>query len=199
MKKILILLIAVAQLGCSLKPDKTAEATKTPPKPLIVFDNKDDGWGGDIRLSLVGLSENDTAKIYKAVSSTEKGNLGVLVLVTKKPADSKGFGNAITLKSLGPESDLMLQKLAELYKQKIDANAKFVKTAQATFVDLGAFARSLGGTTNGDENVDQYKLFFETKNDEGELFMNINTNENWLELREKDEDYRPVLIKAFTQ
>ncbi len=197
MKYLLIGLLAIGLFGCSTNP-KTA--SKSEIKPLIVFDNKDDGWGGDIRLSLVDSSENDTAKIYKAISSSEKGNLGVLVLVSKKRVDSKGFGSGITLESLGNPSDLLLHKLAELYKQNIPNEAKFAKKVQASVVDLGEFAKSLGTPVNNKgQDLEEFKLFFETGNDEGELFMNINLTENWLELREKDEEYRPVIIRVLTR
>ena len=196
MKNLLITLSAVILFGCVTNPKNAA---KKDMKPLIVIGGKDNVWGGDIRLSLTDSSENDTARIYKALSSSDKGNLGVRILITKKPVNSQGFGNAITLESIGAPSDLLLHKLAELYKQNIPVSAKFPKRVQASFVDLSQFTKSLGLTANDGENIKKYKLFFETQNDEGELFLNINSNENWLELREKDEEYRPVMIKVFTQ
>ncbi len=197
MKYKLTMLIAIALFGCTWDRKSTLEAAE---KPLVVLNSEDSGWGADIQLSLVDVSENDAEKIYKAVSSSEKGDLGLLVVVTKKATGGHGFGNAITLKSLGKPSDVLLQKLAALYKQSIPANAKFTKAVQANFVDLGEFAKSIGGTTKRDgQEVKEYKIFFETKNDYGELYLNINTNEKWLEILEKDDSYRPIIIDALTR
>jgi len=42
-------------------------------------------------------------------------------------------------------------------------------------------------------------LFFDIRNDEAELFVNINQTEKWIELKEKDEEYRPLLIEALSK
>jgi hypothetical protein len=104
------------------------------------------------------------------------------------------------LKSIGNESDNFLSMLALLYHQKIDPNAKFVDSFSASYVDLKDFARSVAGKSDDtNPDTDEYKLFFETKNDEGEIFLNVNAKDNWVELREKDEEYRPLIIQIFTK
>jgi hypothetical protein len=200
MKKFILLVLISFQWSCTLHQGNKSGSMDSVIKPLIVLDDKDGEWGGDIRLSIVSISENDTSTVYKAISSDNNQNLGLLILVTKKKTNDKGFGNAITFKSIGKESDNLLQKLSKLYKQKISADAKFSQTVSANFVDLTEFAKSIGGTNKeANSTTGQYKLFFETKNDEGELFLNINASEQWLELSEKDPDYRPVIIKALSQ
>jgi hypothetical protein len=197
MKYFLIVLFALMQFGCANNPKITANDAV---KPLIVFDRKEDGWGGDIRLSLVNITENDSSRIYKAVSQDNGQNLGILIYVTKKKTNSQGFGNAITLKSIGKESDNLLHKLASLYKQKIVPAAKFADTVSASFVDLKKFSISVAGSAGeGDVNTDEYKLFIETKNDEAEFFLNINATDKWVELREKDEEYRPLVIQVLSK
>ncbi len=199
MKKLAVLFIALTQIGCSFNQNKSSGSSGSAIKPLIVLTDKDDGWGADIRLAIINISENDSSKIYKAVSSDNKDNVGLLIFVTKKKANSQGFGNAITFKSLGTESDNLLHKLSALYKKKIAAESKFADTVSASFVDLKLFAKSVAGSSGeGDSNVDEYKLFFETKNDEGELFLNINGADKWVELKEKDLDYRSVVLEALT-
>jgi hypothetical protein len=199
MKKIALFFIALTQIGCSLNQNSSSGGTGSAIKPLIVLNNKDDGWGADIRLSITNISENDSSKIYKAVSSDNKDNLGLLIFVTKKKTNGQGFGNAITFKSLGKESDNLLHKLSTLYKKKIAADSKFADTVSASFVDLKEFAKSVAGNSgDSDSAIDEYKLFFETKNDEGELFLNINATDKWVELKEKDEDYRLVVLEALT-
>jgi len=199
LKKLAVLFIAFTQIGCSLNQNKSTSDSASTIKPLIVLNDKDDGWGADIRLSITNISENDSSKIYKAVSSDNKEHLGLLIFVTKKKTNGQGFGNAITFKSLGKESDNLLRKLSALYKKKISTDSKFADTVSASFVDLKEFAKSVAGSSGeGDSNIDEYKLFFETKNDEGELYLNINSTEKWVELKEKDEDYRSVVLETLT-
>jgi hypothetical protein len=38
----------------------------------------------------------------------------------------------------------------------------------------------------------------ENENDYAELYLNINSAENWIELREKDEEYRPAVLQFLT-
>lgn len=200
MRKLVIVLIICAQIGCSPNKNKTPDNTDFLIKPLIVLNDKDDGWGGDIRLSVVDISENDTSKIYKAVSRSNNEDFGLLIYVTKKRINSQGFGDAITLRTIGKESDNLLHKLSELYKQRIAPGSKFADQVSASFVDLTIFAKSVTGSTgNTNPNIKQYKLFFETKDDEGELFLNINSADKWLELSEKDPEYRPVVLQALTK
>lgn len=75
-------------------------------------------------------------------------------------------------------------------------------SVSVTYVDLGEFAKSLGAKDGGEYKTEnQYKLFHEG-NDEGEyaeIFLNINETEHWIELKEKDEEYRPVIIKLLKQ
>jgi len=199
MKKLAVLVIALAQIGCSLNQNKSSGSSGSAIKPLIVLTDKDDGWGADIRLSITNISENDSSKIYKAISSDNKENLGLLIFVTKKKTNGQGFGNAITFKSLGKESDNLLHKLSALYKKKISTDSKFADTVSVSFVDLKEFAKSVAGSSGeGDSNVDEYKLFFASKNDVGELYLNINSTGKWVELKEKDKDYREVVLEALT-
>jgi len=187
-------------MGCSRNKNKAWDNISLPIKPLIVLNDREGGWGSDIRLSIVGISEDDSSKIYKAVSSYNNENMGLLVYVTKKGTNSQGFGNAITLKTIGKESDNLLHKLSELYKQKIAYDSKFADTVSASFVDLKVFSKSVAGSAgNADPNSDEYKLFFETKDDEGELFLNINSTDKWVELSEKDPEFRSVVLKALTR
>ena len=37
-----------------------------------------------------------------------------------------------------------------------------------------------------------------TKNNNGEIFLNITEKEGWVQLMEKDKDYRKAVIKAFS-
>jgi hypothetical protein len=204
-------LILVITLICScIDSDNTSkndhkenehEKLSFPVKPLFVDNGEDDGWGADIRISITSITQTDTTREYTAISSFEGRNLGLIVAVPKTKEGEKGFGKWITLKSLGIESDNLLSKLAQLYKVK-DTSAKFVSSVSTAYVNLKEFAKSLGAQDGGEyTSSSEYKLFFEGNNEEdyAELYVNINPDEKWVELREKDEEYRTAIIKFLHQ
>jgi hypothetical protein len=200
MKKITIFLfLLIALFGCSDNKAKTDEATGNPAftiKPLVIGTGEEGGWGADIRLSITDIADGDSATTYTAISSFEGKNAG-LAIVIPRAKEKDGFGEGIVLKSIGPESDYLLRALAKLYKQKADTALKFVDSVSANYVNLKEFAKSLGGQEGRNYSTEnEYKLFFETSDDAGELYLNINSGEHWIELKEKDEGYRAVVIRA---
>ncbi len=183
--------------------DSLKENTETyPSKELIVDNGEEEGWGADIRLSIISVAETDTSKFYTAISTYQGKRLGLLVSIPKKKEGDKGFGSGISLKSIGTESDNLLQTLASLYKLKDDSTLKFTNSISVTYVNLDEFVKSLGAQDGGDyKTQNQYKLFFEGSSEDefAELYLNISPTEHWIELREKDEEYRPVIINFLKQ
>jgi hypothetical protein len=169
-----------------------------PVKELIIGNAEEEGWGGDVRLSINSISETDTSKLLKALSTYQGKNVGFLISIPNKKEGDKGFASGILLKSIGTESDNLLQFLSKLYKQKSDTSLKFTNSVSLTYVNLNEFAKSLGAQEGGDYKTEnQYKLFYEGNNEKeyAELYLNYNLKENWVELKEKDEEYRPMIIK----
>src|SRR6201985_3616766 len=112
MKKILILFSVVGIVSCNSTQNQLT--TSLPPvnypvKPL----EREDTLSADIKLSISSISENDTAKLYKAVSTWQGKELGLLVIVPKREERGGGFGSGIVLQSLGQQSDYLLQTLAD--------------------------------------------------------------------------------------
>lgn len=203
MQKLIIFIFVLTLFGCgdnnsnSDKPaTNTTATTKFPAMPLIIENGEEDGWGGDLKLSITDIQENDTAKIYKAISTHEGKNVGLLVTVPKAKEKNKGFAGGFILASLGKESDDLLATLASVYKQKADSSIQFINSISLNYVNLGEFAKSLGGKESGSKNASaEYKLFFQGDEDYAELYLNVNPEEHWIELKEKDEEYRPAIIK----
>src|ERR1700743_1615268 len=196
MKRILILFSVVSIVSCS-SPQNQRTAPAAANYPVKPLEREDDTLSADIRLSISNISENDTAKLYKAVSTWQGKELGFLVMVPKREERGGGFGSGIVLKSLGPQSDYLLKTLAGFYKQKPDTALHFTTSTSVNYVNLGGLAKSLGaGNANHSATV-EYKLFFEgrQKDDYAELYLNINSDEQWVELKEKDPEYRPMIIK----
>ena len=209
MNKITLFGLVLFLLSCT-NTDKTNNTESVqqlnnqtfPIQALVIGDEEEEGWGTDIRLSIVSVSETDTSKLYTAISNYQDKKLGLLVAIPKQKEGDKGLGSGIVLKSIGSESDYLLQTLATLYKQKSDTTLKFTNSVLATYINLDEFAKSLGAKNEaGYQTEYQYKLFYEgnTEGQYAELYMNINPTEHWIELAEKDEEYRPVIIKVFTK
>ena len=169
-----------------------------PIKELIVDNGKEEGWGADIRLSIISIKETDTSRVFITTSTYEGKKLGFLVSVPKAKEGNSGFASGIELKSIGSESENLLLTLSKLYKQKADTTLKFTEAVSLTYVNLDEFAKSLGAKDGGEYKTEnQYKLFYEGIKDGeyAEVYLNINQNEHWIELKEKDEEYRPIIIK----
>lgn len=197
---LLLILCACSEYG--EKPVKImAEPTviiNYPKKPLVISKEDEEGLGVDIRLSIVNISENNTESVYKVISTHENKELGFLLSVPTAKAGDKGFGKGIIFKSMGSQSDHFLQTLATLYKVKTDSTEKFASTPAVNYVDLKESAKNPGSKDGGSYSpTREYKLFFGGKDDNecAELYLNINTRDHWIELREKDEGYRPMVIR----
>lgn len=167
-------------------------------KELVIDKGEEEGWGADIKLSIASVKETDTSNVYIATSTYEGKKLGFSVSVPKAKEGNTGFARGIVLKSIGSESDNFLLTLSKLYKQKTDTSLKFTEAVSLTYVNLNEFAKSLGAKDDGEYKTEnQYKLFYEGKKEEdyAEVYLNINQIEHWIELKEKDEEYRPIIIK----
>jgi hypothetical protein len=168
-------------------------------RPLEI--DSSEGWA-DVRLSVIEMSESKDGTLMNATSSYEGQELGLAVFIPSTPTDEKGFGNGFILKSTGDKSDRLLQLLSRLYLQNGSNTMQFRDSLIITYVDLDKFAKSVAGAYPQDSSsIKKYKLFFEgTKEDEyAEIFLNYNMVEKRIELNEKDEEYRPILIKFLSK
>ena len=208
MQKITVIFFIATLLGCSnnqTNTDKneavTSDTTTFVAQPLQIDNGVEEGWGADIRLSIVEKTESDTANIYKALSSYNGQQLGLLVTIPKRKEGNKGFGQGISLRSIGSPSDFLLRTLHKLYKQTVDTTATFAKDINVTYVNLKEFAKAVAVQEGQYTAANEYKLFFEGKSDEdyAEIYLNVNPIDNWIELREKDEEYRPILLRFLRQ
>jgi hypothetical protein len=189
----LFLGVAACTSNSSKSEQRNALAT-TEIRPLEV---DPEGWGGDIKFSMVEKKEDNSSVTYKALSTLEGEKLGFLVVVPKSEEKGKGFGSGLILKSIGKESDNLLRFLAQLYKQPTDSSMKFTPEVSLNYVDLSQFAKSLGGKDQSVGTRTDMKLFFEGNGDGeyAEVFLNVDSETSSIELREKDEEYRSQLIR----
>jgi len=171
--------------------------------PFKVLGSEQDGFGADVKLSIVQIISSGEKVTYKAVSSYKGKNIGFEISLPKEDAGDKNYPvNIFTIKSMGDISDSFLSTLTALYKLKAANNKKLIDSLQGDAFDLEKFAKSLpkGETTNL-TNRRELKLFFHDNNpdDDAEIYLVISEKEHWLELKEKDDGYRDLIIKYLTK
>lgn len=156
----------------------------------------EEAWGGDIALTIESAIETSSSMVYKAVSSWQGRNLGLIVSIPKQHGE-KGFGQNFEIQSIGKESDYLLTIMGQIWDQKVSKTSRFVTKIALTYVNLNEFAKSLGPNYKTNNPYAGYKLFFEGAKDVdyAELYVNINHSENLLEIKEKDSGYRKPIIR----
>ncbi|GAB2842984.1 hypothetical protein GCM10027043_52710 [Ferruginibacter profundus] len=197
MLKILLAFVSIGIVGCASnqsKPDSKLNSTIDTflIKPIFVDTSEVEGWGGDIRLSFTEKYYTDTSIIYNVNSTFENKHLQFKVSVPKE-------GHVkLVFKSLGAGSDNFVRFLKYLYSGVTDSLIKFNNQISVDCIHMGNYVDSLNMQSNGTYTTTHTcKLFFqgEKENDYAELYFNINDDEHWIELREKDKDYRNMIIK----
>jgi hypothetical protein len=102
------------------------------------------------------------------------------------------YQGSVLYRSIGEDSDAFVQVLDELYGTKLNSKT-MRKEIPFTAISLEGNPQDLA------KGITKIKLFFEGDNEEeyAELFTNIHLSVRRLEFREKDEEYRPAIVKAF--
>ncbi len=192
--------------GCKSN-DSNAQTNNTDTTKLEEITSRfdpEEGWN-DIFLKIIEDIKTDTSHIYIAKGRYKNKTVGLQIEVSSKigagiidgkPDGKAGFvANAVQLKSIGQESDEFVIALAELYKQP--TNKGFTKHT------ISAKAFSLNEKSVNLDKRDYYKLkLFLSEDDEklySEIFLNINTDKQEIEINEKDEGYREPIIKVWTK
>ncbi len=171
-------------------------------KKLMVDTSTDEGWGADIRISIVENRKTDTSISYIATSFYEDQTVGLqLTIPTNTPNDKKAEPQRMRFNSVGPASNNLIMLLSRLYNQRIDSSSHFVAVKEIEFIDLDEFAKKQFGQAPNDPSGSRgLKAFFDSENEKyyGEIYINVNEKEHWIELKEKDEDYRKAVLNALT-
>lgn len=199
--QILIMGIFSSLFSCSHKQNKS------PGKLYDITSRTDTSEGfSDIFLSITSDIKTDTSHIYTGQGLYKQKKVGLKFEVPLNiPAGITSTGE-INAKSgfvrygvkfipNGKESDNLLFALAQLYNEP-PKNAFTKKILTPTLFSLNQQNADLDKT-----GYYKFKLFFnddsEDENSYAELFFNINTEEEIIELHEKDLDYRKPLLKVF--
>lgn len=213
--KLILLILTVCFFSCTDNRNDNKKDVKVradlikssndsfPSKELFIDNGEEEGWGADIRLSITEILPSDSFTTYKALSSYEGKKFGLEIKLPNNVPDNKNqLAQLMTIKSLGQPSDNLLSTLSKLYKLKVDTTKRFIDEAKVAFIDLNEFAKSrFGKEPVNRTQAKEMKIFFEANNpdDNAELYLNVNDNEHWLEIREKDDGYRDKVVKFLTK
>ena len=158
----------------------------------------------DISLKIIDEIKTNISHIYIAKGIYQNKTVGLQIeinsdipagIVSGEFDTENGFvSNGVRFKSIGKESDELVKALSQLYNES--TNKKFTNQI------VSATVFSLNDKSVNLDNRDYYKLklFFE-ENDENlysEIYLNINTNNREVEIKEKDEAYRKPIIQLWT-
>jgi len=162
----------------------------------MAVEKSDNTLGSDIILNIDRTDKLSAEITAYRVLSVYKGKPVGFTMIVKQPTEKNMFvSKGITFLSLKDTSDNFLRALAEIYEVNF-ANAVFQDSITVSYADL-----TVGVDLNKPGNwiAAQKKLFFETEDDNPELFLNIDEVAGTISLPEKDKDYREGIIHALSK
>jgi hypothetical protein len=186
-------------LGIGAQPAAAADAKPVLTSPPEVTSETEEGFH-DLLLLIEKHKVLPDGGQSLRVSGIHRGKRVALEIVLgsawragslKKDVPLTTYQGRITYRSVGPESDVLLRTLDDLYGTILSASA-MAKETHFTCITLGGDPRELGKG-----RVDA-KLFYEAEAEEdyAELFTNIDLAAKRVEIREKDQDYRSPIVRA---
>jgi hypothetical protein len=208
--KLLIQIIAMGLFstlfGCGQNNNKNQQPSSQKLADITSRTDTREGFS-DIFLTITSRNNTDSTNIYVGQGLYKNKPVGLKFEVNSKlpfgitpggEINSKGgfVTNGIKFISIGQESDELINALSELYNEPLK------KTFSKKTISATVFSLNKKDTDFSKNDYYKFKLFFNDDGDENtyaEMFFNINTNEQIIELHEKDHGYRKPLLKAFTE
>jgi len=134
---------------------------------------------GNPRLSYTGRTVTDSSVFYQVMATYQGATFGFNLSVPKGEEGTAYFSGT------GRVSDNFLHFMQERYGITVDTSGRFADDVPAHFLSLGT----------------DDKLIFRTpaSGDSAEIYLDINEQEHWIGLLEKDTVYRARLIRALTR
>lgn len=172
------------------------------PKTKDMLNPVEDGFI-DISLNIIEKSKENNADVFTAKGFYKSKEVGLKFIINSHipkgiaPTGellNQGFVNdAVQIISIGKESDEFIKALSELYKFPTDK--PFSKQIKVPAI----FSLNQADADFDKPNYYNFKMFFDFEGGEAELYLNINTANQIIELNEKDPEYRQALIEVFTK
>ncbi len=208
--KILIQIIAMGLFstlfGCGQSNGKNQSLNSKKLEQITSRTDTSEGFS-DIYLTITSVNKTDTTNIYIGQGLYKNKSVGLkfevnsklpFVITSDGQINSKGgfVRKGVKFISIGQESDELINALSELYNEPIK------KPFSKNIITATVFSLNQQDADFDKSGYYKFKLFFNDGGDENtyvEMFFNINTTEQIIELHEKDHDYRKPLLKAFTK
>ena len=168
---------------------RKADTENFPMQAVAVVDQ---GGLKDLRLPYTRVIKTDTSRAYLVMGTYEGERIGFGLWM--RPSGS----SVIRFTSIGEPSDRFLRALQNIYKLEIDKISHFADAESADCLSMGDYVDSLKKNGQGAYvTIEQNKLFFEPDDTawEAECYLNINASQHWIELKEKEEDYRAQMVR----
>jgi hypothetical protein len=196
----MLLSVLLMMVGCQKQQDGNSKAGPMDTKvPEIMSESEEGGFvdlvfriedckplaDGSQCIKAVGLHKGQAVGFEVVLGPTwKKGKLD-------KDVPFKTSSGTVSYHRIGPESDAFLQILDELYGTKLNPKAMAANTP-FTGISLKGDPADLA---SGEVKI---KLFYESGGEDryAELYTNINLTAYKLEVREKDEGYRKMVVQA---
>jgi hypothetical protein len=200
MKKILLpYFIVLFFISCNEEQKKNTEnkdhSVSVSNLREMIVEKEDGNWGGDIVLHIERIEKISSEITAYKIISLYKGKPVGFNMTVKQPTKKDMFVNkGITFLALKDTSNNFLNALAEIYEVK-SADTIFKDSITITYADLTA---GTDLSKPGNWAAAQKKLFFETDDDNPELFLNIDEAAGTISFPEKDKDYRAGIIHALS-
>lgn len=206
MKYTLVVLALLAMFGCSENQTKKKTLPENSRVKEIVFFNVKHGESGidgsDMRLSVKDTTHTDSTVNYEVVSIRSNNEIGFMISIPKE-SKASGFGEGFVLKSIGKPSNFFLYILSVEYGQEMIDLKKFIDEIKVSYVDLRKLAKAESEKDSGKTYKigGDYKLFFDNHDGEepAELYINVDSSANYIEIKEKDRAYRARILKALSK
>lgn len=195
---ILIPVVILAAYNNRKKYSMSNGQSATRDSTLVIKTN--DGWH-DFVLKITNTHETGEAVIFTAMATHNSSQVGFAVTLPKGKLTKQGMGKGLILKRTGPESDRLIELMAYLYKVEHPGLLPFRESVSVEYVNLEVFAAFNSVVAlPADLTTGKHKLFFNTDSDGeyAELYLNIDRQQGTIEIAEKDEEYRPLVIAALS-
>lgn len=206
MKYSIVVLALLVMVGCSENQTKKKTLAENSRVKEIAFFNVKRGESGingsDMRLSVKDTTHTDSTVNYEVVSIRSNSEIGFMISIPKE-SKASGFGDGFVLKSIGKPSDFFLYILSVVYGQEMVDVKKFVDEIKVNYIDLRKLAKAQSEKNGGEPYKigGDYKLFFDNNDGEepAELYINVDSVANYIEIKEKDPAYRSGILKALSK
>ncbi|MDR2147081.1 MAG: hypothetical protein LBE91_11540 [Tannerella sp.] len=155
------------------------------------IDEDEEDIGIEVILQMTNLTRTKNTHVFEISGMYKNKLVGIQIEILSKI--QAGFiKNGVKIKSLGTISDNFVEALSDLFKIPV---SKCIMTKE---MNLTIYSLNSKKVNLNRKEICSLKLFFEKEYRYAELYLGINTYTNEIAFREKDLEYRDVLLKILT-